>query len=54
MYMVASWACVIMRSSHKEALKKSLLFENYSDHTSPTSKKTQDKYIAVSVVYHTF
>ena len=45
--MVASWACKSLKSSHKEALKKPLLCEDYSD-------LIQDIDIAVSVVYDTF
>ena len=52
--MVASWACKSLKSSHKEALKKPLLCEDYSDLTSPTSNQIQDIDIAVSVVYDTF
>ena len=43
-----------LRSSHKEALKKPLFCEDYSDLTSPTSNQIQDIHIAVSVVYDTF
>ena len=39
-----------LKSSHKEALKKSLLYEHYSDLTNPTSNYIPDKDIAVSVV----
>ena len=42
-----------MKSSHKEALKKALLCEDYSDLTSPTSNQIPDKDITVSVVYNT-
>ena len=42
-----------LKSSHKEArsLRMPLLFEDYSDLTSPTSKHIPDIDIAVSVVY---
>ena len=45
-----------LKSSHKEAVKKPLLFEDYSDITSPTlaSKHIPDIDIAVSVAYDTF
>ena len=43
-----------LKSSHKEAVKKPLLCEDYSDLTSPTSNKIPDIHIAVSVVYVTF
>ena len=42
-----------LKSSHKEALKKPLLCEDYSDLTSPTSNQIPDIHIAVSVVYGT-
>ena len=35
--MVATWACEVTEISHKEAVKKPLLCEDYSDLTSPTS-----------------
>ena len=44
----------LLRSSHKEALRKLLLCEDYSDLTSPTSNQIPDIHIAVSVVYDTF
>ena len=43
-----------LKSSHKEALKKTLLCEDYSDLTSPTSNHIQGIYIAVSVAYEIF
>ena len=43
-----------LKSSDKEALKKPLLCEDYSDLTSPTSNHILDINIAVSVVYETF
>ena len=43
-----------LKSSHKEAVKKPLLFEDYSDLTSPTSNYIQDIGTAVSVAYGTF
>ena len=41
-----------LQSSLKEALKKPLLCEDYSDLTSPTSNQIPDIHIAVSVVWH--
>ena len=43
-----------LKSSHKEALRKLLLCEDYNDITSPTSKQIPDIHIAVSVIYGTF
>ena len=43
-----------LKSSHKEALRKLLLYEDYNDLTSPTSNQMPDIHIAVSVVYDTF
>ena len=43
-----------LKSSHKEALKKPLLCEDYSDLTSPTSNQIPDIDTAVSIVYDTF
>ena len=43
-----------LKSSHKEALRKLLLCEDYNDLTSPTSNQTPQIHIAVSVVYDTF
>ena len=43
-----------LKSSHKEALRKPLLCEDYNDLTSPTSNRIPDIHIAVSVVYDTF
>ena len=40
--------------SLKEALKKTLLCEDYSDLISPTSNKITDIHLAVSAVYDTF
>ena len=42
-----------LKSSHKEALGKLLLCEDYNDLTSPTSNQIPDIHIAVSVVYDT-
>ena len=42
-----------LKSSHKEAVKKPLFCEDYSDLTSPTSNQIPDIHIAVSVVYDT-
>ena len=41
-------------TTEKEALKKPLLCEDYSDLTSPTSNHILDIDIAVSDVYNTF
>ena len=43
-----------LKSSYKEAMKKSLLCEDKSDLTSPTSNRITDFDIAVSVIYGTF
>ena len=45
-----------LKSSHKKALRKLLLCEDYNDITSPTSNQIPDIHIhiAVSVVYDTF
>ena len=43
-----------LKSSHKEALKKPLLFEDQSDNTSPTSNHLKDIDIVVSFVYDSF
>ena len=51
--MVASGLVRSLKSSHKEALKKPLLFEDYSDLTSPTSNHILDIDLTVSVVYST-
>ena len=42
-----------LKSSHKEALRKLLLCEDYNDLTSPTRNQIPDIPIAVSVVYDT-
>ena len=42
-----------LKSSHKEALKKPLLFDDYSALTSPTSNQIPDIDIAVSIAYDT-
>ena len=44
-----------LKSSHKEALRKLVLCEDYNDLTSPTSNQIPDTSIriAVSVVYET-
>ena len=49
--MVASWGLKSLKSSHKEAPRKPLLCEDYSDLTGPTSNKIRDIHTAVSVVY---
>ena len=43
-----------LKSSHKEALRNLLLFEDYSDLTSSTSNQIPDIHKAVSVAYDTF
>ena len=43
-----------LKSSHKEALLKLLLYEDYNDLITPTSNQIPDIHIAVSVVYDTF
>ena len=43
-----------LKSSHKEALRKPLLFKNYNDLTSPTSNQIPDIHIAVSAVWDSF
>ena len=43
-----------LKSSHKEALRKLLLCEDYNYLTSPNSNQIPDIHIAVSVVYDTF
>ena len=43
-----------LKSSHKDALRKLLLCEDYNYITSPTSNQIPDLHIAVSVVYDTF
>ena len=45
------WLLVGLMRSCKEALRKPLLCEDYSDITSPTSNQIPAIYIAVSVVY---
>ena len=42
-----------LKPSHKEALRKLPLCEDYSDLTRPTSNQIPDIHIAVSVVYDT-
>ena len=43
-----------LKSSHKEAMRKLLLCEDYNDLTSPTSNQLSYIQIAHSVVYDTF
>ena len=43
-----------LKSSHKEAMKKPLLCEDYNDLTSPTSNHIQDIDNTVSVAYDNF
>ena len=47
------WLVRSLKSSHKVALKKPVLCEEYSDLTSPTNNQKPDKHIAVSVVNET-
>ena len=42
-----------LKSSHKEALRKFVLFEDYNDLTSPISNQIPFLHIALSVVYDT-
>ena len=42
-----------LKSSHKEALRKILLCEDYNDLTSPTSNQIPGIHKAVSIVYDT-
>ena len=48
MYWLLVGLVMSLKSSHKEALWKPLLLENYSDLTSPTSNQIPDIHIAVS------
>ena len=48
------WLERSLKSSLKEALRKHLLCDDYSDLTSPTSNRIPDTHVAVSVVYDTF
>ena len=50
--MVTSWVCESLKTSHEKAVKKTLLCEDYSGLTSPTSNHIPDKDITVSVVYN--
>ena len=43
-----------LKSSHKRALRKLVLCEDYNDLTRPTSNQIPDIHMAVSVVYDTF
>ena len=43
-----------LKYSHKEALRKLLLCEDYNDLKSQTSNQIPDIHITVSVVYDTF
>ena len=52
--MIASWACGVTEIITQEALKKPLLFEDYSDLTSPTSNHISDINITFSVLYDSF
>ena len=54
MYWLLVGLVRLLKSSHKEALRKLLLCEDYNDLTSPTSNQIPDIHIAVSVVYDTF
>ena len=48
MYWLLVWLVRSLKSSHKEALRNLLLFEDYNDLTSPTSNQIPDIHIAVS------
>ena len=54
MYWLLVWLVRSLKSSHKEALKKTHLCEDSSDLTSPTSNKIPDIHVAISVVCDTF
>ena len=54
MYWLLAGLVRSLKSSHKEAVKKTLLCEDFSDLTSPTSNQIPDIHIAVSVLYGTF
>ena len=43
-----------LKSSHKEALRKLLLCEDYNDLPIPTNNQIPDIHITVSAVYETF
>ena len=51
MYWLLVGLVRLLKSSHKEAMEKLLLCEDYSDLTSPTSNHILDLDIAVSVVF---
>ena len=50
MYWLLDGLVRSLKSSHKDALKKLLLCEDYNDLISPTSKQIPDIHVAVSVV----
>ena len=54
MYWLLVRLVMSLKSTHKEALRKLLLIEDYNDPTSPTSNQIPDIHIAVSVVYDNF
>ena len=54
MYWLLLGLVMSLKSSHKEAPRKPLMCEGYSDLTSPTNNQIIDIHIAVSVVYDTF
>ena len=53
MYWLLVGLVMSLKYSHKEALRKLLLCEDYNDLTSPTNNQIPDTPIAVSVVYDT-
>ena len=54
MYWLLAGLVRSLKSSHREALRKPLLCEDYNDLTSPANNQIPDIHIAVSVVYDTF
>ena len=54
MYWLLVGLVMSLKSSHKEAVRKPILREDYNDITSPTSNQIPDIHRAVSVVYDTF
>ena len=52
--MVASWACEVTKIlTQRSTEDATILCENYSDLTSPTSNHMPNIYISVSVAYGT-
>ena len=52
MYWLLVELVMSLKSSHKEPVRKLLLYEDYNDITIPTSNQIPDIHIAVSAVYH--